>query len=64
MRGLGSVPNPGHVIMGLELRKNMKRDVDPIDFKSLVGSLRHLTCTRLDILYGVWLANKNMETLN
>jgi hypothetical protein len=38
MRGLGSVPNPGHVIMGLELRKNMKRDVDPIDFKSLVGS--------------------------
>jgi len=46
MQGFGNVPSFRHVVMGLKLRKNMKRDVDPAYFKSLVGSLRHLTCTR------------------
>jgi hypothetical protein len=42
----------------LELKENMKGDIDPTYFKSLTESLRYLTCTRLDILYG---ANKYME---
>ncbi|KAK0589362.1 hypothetical protein LWI29_013222 [Acer saccharum] len=47
---------------GLELRKNERGDVDPTYFKSLVGSLRYLTCTRSDILYGVGLVSRYMET--
>ncbi|XP_028112808.1 uncharacterized protein LOC114310909 [Camellia sinensis] len=48
---------------GVELRKCTKAvDVDPTYFKSLVGSLRYLTCTRPGILYGVGLINRYMET--
>ncbi|XP_020577796.1 uncharacterized protein LOC110022962 [Phalaenopsis equestris] len=36
--------------------------IDPIFFKSLVGSLRYLTCTRPDILYVVGLVSRYMET--
>ncbi|XP_020578757.1 uncharacterized protein LOC110023608 [Phalaenopsis equestris] len=36
--------------------------IDPIFFKSLVGSLRYLTCTRPDILYAVGLVSRYMET--
>ena len=36
-------------------------NVDPTYFKSLVGSLRYLTCTRPDILYGVGLVSQYME---
>ncbi|XP_074326671.1 secreted RxLR effector protein 161-like [Apium graveolens] len=35
--------------------------VDPTYFKSLVGSLRYLTCTRPDILYSVGLIGQYME---
>ncbi|XP_074328393.1 secreted RxLR effector protein 161-like [Apium graveolens] len=35
--------------------------VDPTYFKSLVGSLRYLTCTRPDILYSVGLVSHYME---
>ncbi|CAA3032335.1 reverse transcriptase [Olea europaea subsp. europaea] len=48
----------------LELRKNEDIDVDPTYFKILVGSLRYLTCTRPDILEGVRLINRYMETLD
>ncbi|KAI9173958.1 hypothetical protein LWI28_009353 [Acer negundo] len=46
----------------LELRKNERGDIDPTYFKSLVGSLRYLTCTRPDIFYGVGLVSRYMET--
>jgi hypothetical protein len=36
--------------------------VDPTIFKSLVRSLRYLTCTRPDILYGVGLVSRYMES--
>ncbi|KAG6425054.1 hypothetical protein SASPL_115477 [Salvia splendens] len=45
-----------------ELRKHDgEAEVDPTYFKSLVGSLRYLTCTRPDILYGVGLISRYME---
>ncbi|XP_073268730.1 uncharacterized protein [Populus alba] len=47
---------------GVELRKSKVGNVDPTYFKSLVGSLRYLTCTRPDILYGVGLVSRYMET--
>lgn len=37
--------------------------VDPTLFKSLVGWLRYLTCTRPDILYATRLMSRYMETL-
>ncbi|PON33785.1 Ribonuclease H-like domain containing protein [Parasponia andersonii] len=38
------------------------KKVDPILFKSLVGCLRYLTCTRPDILYATRLVSRYMET--
>ena len=34
---------------------------DPTSFKSLVGSLRYLTCTRPDILFAVGVISRFME---
>jgi hypothetical protein len=47
---------------GVELRKSKVGNVDPTYFKILVGSLRYLTCTRLDILYRVGLISRYIET--
>ena len=49
---------------GVELRKSKVGSVDPTYFKILVGSLRYLTCTRPDILYGVSLISRYTETPN
>ena len=48
---------------GVKLSKHEEGEkVDPTIFKSLVGSLRYLTCTRPDILYGVGLVSRYMES--
>ncbi|KAH9790788.1 hypothetical protein KPL71_003509 [Citrus sinensis] len=49
---------------GVKLSKhNEGEDIDPTFFKSLVGSLRYLTCTRSYILYVVGLVSRYMENL-
>ncbi|KAG6523782.1 hypothetical protein ZIOFF_013669 [Zingiber officinale] len=47
---------------GVKLSKHDEEEkVDPTFFKSLVGSLRYLMCTRPDILYAVGLVSRYME---
>ncbi|KAG6498153.1 hypothetical protein ZIOFF_046062 [Zingiber officinale] len=47
---------------GVKLSKHDEEEkVDPTFFKSLVESLRYLTCTRPDILYAVGLVSRYME---
>ncbi|KAH9685807.1 hypothetical protein KPL70_014105 [Citrus sinensis] len=47
---------------GVKLSKHDEgEDIDPTFFKSLVGSLRYLTCTRPDIFYVVGLASRYMK---
>ncbi|KAL5812625.1 hypothetical protein ACOSQ3_027575 [Xanthoceras sorbifolium] len=47
---------------GIKLSKHGEGEsIDPTFFKSLVGSLRYLTCTRPDILYAVGLVSRYME---
>ncbi|XP_048634844.1 secreted RxLR effector protein 161-like [Brassica napus] len=47
---------------GVKLSKEKEGEsVDPTLFKSLVGSLRYLTCTRPDILYAVGVVSRYME---
>ena len=47
---------------GVKLSKHDESEsVDPTFFKSLVGSLHYLTCTRPDILYAIGLVSRYME---
>lgn len=51
------------VAIGMKLSKDGDRGfVDSTFCKSLVGSLRYLTITRPDIVYGVGLVSRYMET--
>ncbi|KAG6512606.1 hypothetical protein ZIOFF_030731 [Zingiber officinale] len=51
-----------HLECGVKLSKHDDEEkVIPTFFKSLVGSLRYLTCTRPDILYAVGLVSRYME---
>jgi len=51
------------VEFGLKLTKEGEgKLVNPTYFKSLMGCLRYLTCTRPDILFGVGLVSRFMET--
>ena len=46
----------------MKLSKHDNRErVNQTFFKSLVGSLRYLICTRLNILFGVGLLSRNIE---
>jgi hypothetical protein len=55
--------SPTPVIIELKLRKEDKvSKVDPTLFKRLVGTLMYLTTTRHDIMYGVRLISRFMET--
>lgn len=47
---------------GNKMSKHDGEKVDPTLFKSLVGSLRYLTCTRSNILFGVGLVSRYMES--
>ena len=48
---------------GVKLSKHDDEEkVNPTFFKSLVGSLKYLTCTRPNILFGIVLVNRYMET--
>jgi glycine/serine hydroxymethyltransferase len=49
---------------GVKMSKNAEGEkINSTTFKSLVGSLRYLICTRLNILFGVELVNKFTGTL-
>jgi len=55
-------PTDNPVEYGTKLTKEGERDlVNPTYYKSIVGCLRYLTCTRPDILYGDGLINRYME---
>jgi hypothetical protein len=60
---INSKASPTPIIIGLELRKEYEGfKVDPTLFKILVVSLMYLTSTRHDIVYGVSLISRLMET--
>jgi hypothetical protein len=58
----GCKPISTPVECGLKLSKfDGAEKVDATNFKSLVGSLRYLTCTRPDILYATGIISRHME---
>eukprot|EP00253_Pinus_taeda_P007279 PITA_07279 len=56
-------PTQTPTIMGLMLRKeDCGSNVNSTLYKSMIGTLMYLTTTRLDIMYGVSLVSRFMET--
>jgi hypothetical protein len=48
---------------GVKMSKNDERKkINSTTFKSLVGSLRYFTCTHPDIVFGVGLMSRFIET--
>ena len=61
---LNSNPISTPIECGVKLSKHDNEEkVNPTFFKSIVGSLRYLTCIRPDILLGAVLVNRYMEAL-
>ena len=61
MSNCKTAPTP--VITGLKLSKDDEGStVDPVLFKRIVGILMYLTATRPDIMYGVSLISRFMES--
>ena len=61
MSNFNSAPTP--VITSLKLSKDDDGStIDPTVFKRLVGSLIYLTTTRTDIMYGVSLISRFMDS--
>lgn len=59
---LNSKPVDTPIEVGTKLCKNDEGEkIDPTLFKSLVGCLRYLTCTRPDILFSVGIVSRYME---
>ena len=59
---LNSIPVSTPIECGVKLSKHDNEEkVNPTFFKSLVGSLRYLTCTRPDILFGIGLVSHYIE---
>ncbi|KAL4011853.1 hypothetical protein IC575_028917 [Cucumis melo] len=60
---MNSKPAATPIETGTKLSKHEEGDdADPSYFKSLVGSLRYLTCTQPDILFSVGLVSRFMES--
>jgi hypothetical protein len=60
---INSKATPTLVIIGLKLRKEDEgSNVDPTMFKRMLGSLMYMIATRPDIMYGVSLISRFMET--
>jgi hypothetical protein len=60
---LNSKEMPMPIIIGLKLRKEDNGSkVDPTMFKRLMGILMYLTTTMHDIMYGMHLVSRFMET--
>ena len=56
--------NPVSTLVECGVKLSMHDDeekVNPTFFKSLVGSLRYITCTRPGILFGIGLVSRYME---